>query len=1035
MKPPTKALAQPKRKEAPMRRLFGNRPSLHAALLLALAAAFLLIPAAAANAEVGDLEVTISGSGDGTVTSNEGVGGEVPEPIPPINCEWNAATEEQSGTCIAEAQNPEGAYIGALFAEPGENSEFVEWKLTKAFKSPEPGVCEEFQQCEVFEFEEIKLEAVFKSTLNTHVTIEGAGSGSVLGVSPNTGEPPIECHWNGTTEEQTGTCDAAASEPFPELFTVVLEAVPAPGSVFTGWTVEEGTVPPEACEKLNAEECTIFLPTGGEIKVKASFACEGTPPCPPPKGPPLKVLKDGNGEGTVTSVQSGENGEQIECGSHCEEEFAEGEVVELEASEATGSEFTGWTEVSGEPGTCTGTTSPCELTMGEAKEIEATFSLIPHTLTVVPTGEGSVSAEEPPVPVSGEISGCEEAGGSCSAVYGEGQTVTLVATPGEHKETVWTSGCTSVSGDTCEVAIPAGDATVEVEFVTAPQGTLTVEPTGEGSVDALEPPEPASGEILACEEGGGAECSAVYYQGETVTLEATPGLHKETAWTSGCDNVVGDTCEVAVDEENVSVEVEFAQITHTLTITESGTGSGAVECNIEGGGFGSCAGPIDEGASVEVKATPAAHSTFDGFSAGTNSASGCEAEGSPCSFNLEEDSALTATFTQITHELTVVPTGEGAVDADSGAIAGCEAGGGTCVGTYDEGSTVTLEATPGLHKETVWTSGCDNVPSANECEVEILGDATVEVEFVQITHTLGVAVVGTGEVECKVEGGSAEACAAEYAEGTELELIATPGTHFSFSGWTEGSGSIACTGTANCGPFTLEEDSAVKATFSQITHTLTVNTAGAGSGSVSCDGGSCASSYPEGTSVTLTATAASGSTFAGWSGGGCSGSGNCVVTINADTTVTATFDAESSGGGGGGGGADESCLTNAGLCKPGFLIANPAAWVKGNKALLKVRCRGEQGARCRGVLKLIARVRVHGKKRNVLVGRSKYNLPTNSAVRILRAKLTRGGLRLVRRAGKRGLKVKLIGKNARNRVVKLKQRGGGKKRNKRRARR
>jgi beta-lactam-binding protein with PASTA domain len=41
--------------------------------------------------------------------------------------------------------------------------------------------------------------------------------------------------------------------------------------------------------------------------------------------------------------------------------------------------------------------------------------------------------------------------------------------------------------------------------------------------------------------------------------------------------------------------------------------------------------------------------------------------------------------------------------------------------------------------------------------------------------------------------------------------------------------------------------------------------------------------------VTLTAQPAAGSTFGGWSGGGCSGTGTCTVTTNADTTVTATF--------------------------------------------------------------------------------------------------------------------------------------------------
>jgi hypothetical protein len=75
-------------------------------------------------------------------------------------------------------------------------------------------------------------------------------------------------------------------------------------------------------------------------------------------------------------------------------------------------------------------------------------------------------------------------------------------------------------------------------------------------------------------------------------------------------------------------------------------------------------------------------------------------------------------------------------------------------------------------------------------------------------------------------------------------------------------------------------------------HTLTVSVAGTGSGNVSGSGiscpGTCSQSYNDGTTVTLTAPAAAGSTFTGWSGA-CSGTGTCTLTINADKTVTATF--------------------------------------------------------------------------------------------------------------------------------------------------
>src|SRR5206468_7741022 len=54
-------------------------------------------------------------------------------------------------------------------------------------------------------------------------------------------------------------------------------------------------------------------------------------------------------------------------------------------------------------------------------------------------------------------------------------------------------------------------------------------------------------------------------------------------------------------------------------------------------------------------------------------------------------------------------------------------------------------------------------------------------------------------------------------------------------------------------------------------------------------GTTCAAAFASGTAVTLTAAPAAGSTFSGWSGGGCTGTGTCTVTVNAAQTVTATF--------------------------------------------------------------------------------------------------------------------------------------------------
>lgn len=93
--------------------------------------------------------------------------------------------------------------------------------------------------------------------------------------------------------------------------------------------------------------------------------------------------------------------------------------------------------------------------------------------------------------------------------------------------------------------------------------------------------------------------------------------------------------------------------------------------------------------------------------------------------------------------------------------------------------------------------------------------------------------------------------------------------------------------------------------------TVTVTVTGSASGTVSSSpqpgincGTDCSEPYAVGTVVTLVPTAASGSTFAGWSGA-CAGTGltPCTLTMNANMAANATFSpAPAAGDGGGGGG-------------------------------------------------------------------------------------------------------------------------------------
>jgi hypothetical protein len=97
---------------------------------------------------------------------------------------------------------------------------------------------------------------------------------------------------------------------------------------------------------------------------------------------------------------------------------------------------------------------------------------------------------------------------------------------------------------------------------------------------------------------------------------------------------------------------------------------------------------------------------------------------------------------------------------------------------------------------------------------------------------------------------------------------------------------------------TISGDTAVTATFVQ-NYQLSVTKTGLGGGTVSslpaaidC-GASCTAGIDAGTDLTLTATPDANSVFLGWSGGGCSGTGDCQVTINEAVSVTASFAATS----------------------------------------------------------------------------------------------------------------------------------------------
>lgn len=167
----------------------------------------------------------------------------------------------------------------------------------------------------------------------------------------------------------------------------------------------------------------------------------------------------------------------------------------------------------------------------------------------------------------------------------------------------------------------------------------------------------------------------------------------------------------------------------------------------------------------------------------------------------------------------------------------------------------------------------------------------------KMNYTLNVAKSGSGTISSNPSGiNCGSTCAASYADGLQVHLSATPVAGYVFNGW---SGN--CTGTGAC-TVTMDGNKSVTATFAVDTSkTVSIGKIGTGEGTVTRNGGSlncgstCSETLAQGATVSLSATAAAGSTFAGWFGGTCSGTGSCAFTLNSNTTVNATFNATSGG--------------------------------------------------------------------------------------------------------------------------------------------
>jgi len=339
-----------------------------------------------------------------------------------------------------------------------------------------------------------------------------------------------------------------------------------------------------------------------------------------------------------------------------------------------------------------------------------------------------------------------------------------------------------------------------------------------------------------------------------------------------------------------------------LTVNTSGDGTGTMYSqNLSGGdhlGTGSCGSGcyiFPAGTVLQLTAQPSTGSVFGGWSGA------CSGTGA-CNLTMNANQSVTAAFLNANDQfhLTVSYGGTG-----SGTIYIQNLSGGNDLGTscgqrcfsYPAGTVLALTETAASGSFFAgWSGACSG---GGTCNLTMVADQSVIGAFdLGAGFTLAVTENGTGSgtVTSSPAGIACGAtCSASYASGTQVSLNAAANPASVFVGWSGGG----CSGNAAC-TVPMNGNQAVAATFNAASSfVLTVSKSGTGAGTVtsspsgiSC-GPACSASYSSGAQVALTASAATGSVFAGWSGGGCSGTGTCTVTMSANQGVTATFNATS----------------------------------------------------------------------------------------------------------------------------------------------
>jgi hypothetical protein len=240
-------------------------------------------------------------------------------------------------------------------------------------------------------------------------------------------------------------------------------------------------------------------------------------------------------------------------------------------------------------------------TTADHTKLDAVIAALPDdcpTLTVARAGNGRGLVSSSPAGIS--------CGSDCSQGYASGTVVTLEPTPAPGSGFAGWSGACSGTG-TCRVTMAAARSVTAIFKVLYP---LTVAKTGGGIVTST----PAG---ITC----GLDCTQSYTAGTVVSLKPTPASGSAfVGWTGACRGA--GTCEVTMAAAE-SATATF-KVLYLLTVAKAGGGSGGVTSSPAGIGCGSdCTQRYTSGAVVTLRPTPAAGSSFAGWSGACGGTGSC----------------------------------------------------------------------------------------------------------------------------------------------------------------------------------------------------------------------------------------------------------------------------------------------------------------------------------------------------------------------------------------------------------------------------